>query len=129
MKSSVVLDASAIMAVLNQETGSESLTPDLLLDAFCSAVNVAEVQGKLVERGLAPEAAWNDIRGVVRRVLPFTTEHAKTAGTLILETRAGGLSLGDRACLALALALGAPAYTADRSWKNLKLGVPIYVIR
>lgn len=129
MKSSVVLDASAVMAVLNQEAGADRLTPDLLLDASCSTVNVAEVQGKLVERGLDPEDAWNDVIGVIRRAIPFSVEHAKTAGTLIAQTRALGLSLGDRACLALALELNVPVYTADRSWKTLKLGVPIHVIR
>lgn len=127
--SSVVLDASAVMAVLNQEVGAERLTPNLLGIAYCSTVNVAEVQGKLVERGLRPDDAWRDVTAVVRRPLPFTAEHAKTAGSLISQTRASGLSLGDRACLALALELNAPVYTADRSWKNLKLAVPIHVIR
>lgn len=129
VKSSAVLDASAVMAVLNQETGAERLTSLLLLDAACSAVNVAEVQGKLVERGLDPEDAWRNVTAVVRRAVPFTTEHAKAAGSLVSRTRSLGLSLGDRACLALALELGAPVYTADRSWKNLKLPIPIHVIR
>lgn len=129
MKNNVVLDASAVMAVLNQEAGVERLTPDLLLDASCSTVNVAEVQGKLVERGLDPEDAWNDVTAVVSRALPFTGRHARTAGSLVSHTRALGLSLGDRACLALALELNAPVYTADRSWKNLKLGLQIHVIR
>ncbi len=129
MKSSAVLDASAVMAVLNQETGAEQLTSLLLLDAACSAVNAAEVQGKLVERGLDPEDAWRDVTAVVRRAVPFTTEHAKTAASLVTRTRALGLSFGDRACLALALELDAPVYTADRSWKKLKLPIYIHVIR
>jgi ribonuclease VapC len=127
--SSIVLDASAVMAVLNQEGGAERLTPNLLLNACCSAVNVAEVQSKLVERGLHPDDAWDDITAVVHQVLPFSAQHAKSAGSLIAQTRASGLSLGDRACLALALALDASVYTADRSWKNLKLAVPIHLIR
>jgi PIN domain nuclease of toxin-antitoxin system len=61
--------------------------------------------------------------------MPFTAQHAKTAGNLIAKTRSLGLSLGDCACLSLGLALKAPVYTADRSWKNLKLGVRIHVIR
>lgn len=126
---SVVLDASAVMAVLNQETGAERLTPQLLLNSCCSTVNAAEVHGKLVERGLNPDAAWEDVTGVVREFLPLTDQHAKAAGTLIAQTRASGLSLGDRACLALALSLNAPVYTADRSWKNLKLPIAIHVIR
>jgi PIN domain nuclease of toxin-antitoxin system len=65
----------------------------------------------------------------VEGAIPFTAEQAKAAGSMVAETRAWGLSLGDRACLALGLALQAPVYTADRSWKNLKLGVQIHVIR
>jgi ribonuclease VapC len=61
--------------------------------------------------------------------VPFTTDHAKAAGRLIAKTPTLGLSLGDRACLALGLAVQAPVYTADRSWKNLKVGVRIHVIR
>jgi PIN domain nuclease of toxin-antitoxin system len=117
------------MAVLNKEIGAERLTPNLLLNACCSSVNVAEVQGKLVERGLDPDDAWDDISAVVHEFLPFSAQHAKIAGSLIAQTRSSGLSLGDRACLALALALIVPVYTADRSWKNLKLAVPIHVIR
>jgi ribonuclease VapC len=127
--SNVVLDASAVMAVLNREVGAERLTPSILANACCSTVNLAEVQGKLVEKGLAPDDAWDDLTAVVREVFPFSSQHARTAGSLIIKTRASGLSLGDRACLALALELNAPVYTADRSWKNLKLAVPIHVIR
>lgn len=126
--SRVVLDASAVMAVLNQESGAEQITPRLD-NACCSTVNAAEVQGKLVERGLDPEEAWEDVKAVINETLPFTDQQAKIAGTLIAQTRASGLSLGDRSCLALALSLNLPVYTADRSWKHLKLAVPIHVIR
>ena len=61
--------------------------------------------------------------------MPFTDEQAKIAGSLVAQTRKLGLSLGDRACLALGIVLKAPIYTADRTWKNLKLGVRIHVIR
>jgi ribonuclease VapC len=97
--------------------------------ATSSTVNLAEVQGKLVDRGLAPGDAWEATLSPIREATAFTAEHAKAAGSLIARTRTLGLSLGDRACLALGLALGAPVYTADRSWKNLKLGVRIHVIR
>jgi PIN domain nuclease of toxin-antitoxin system len=126
---SVVLDASAVITALNQEPGAEKLTPDLLRNAVSSTVNLAEVQSKLVDRGLPPDDAWKATLNSVREAVPFTAEHAKTAGSLIAQTRPLGLSLGDRACLALALSLNAPIYTADRSWKNLRLGVRIHVIR
>jgi ribonuclease VapC len=125
----VVLDASAVMTVLNREPGADRLTPDLLIKAVSSTVNLAEVQSKLVDRGLPPDAAWRATMNSVRDAVPFTSDQAQTAGSLIAETRRLGLSLGDRACLALALALKAPVYTADRSWKNLAVGLRIHIIR
>jgi ribonuclease VapC len=126
---SVVLDASALMTLLNQEPGAEQLTPDVLVNAVCSTVNLAEVQGKLVERGIPPANAWAATLTSVNEGIAFTTEHARIAGSLISQTRAFGLSLGDRACLALAVERKAPVYTADRSWKDLKLGIQIHLIR
>lgn len=125
----VVLDASALLALLNGEPGAEKLTPQLLSTAASSTVNLAEVQAKLVGRGLDPADAWEATLAPVRDAVDFTSEHARIAGTLIAQTRSLGLSLGDRACLALALSLKAPVYTADKSWKKLKLGVRVHVIR
>jgi ribonuclease VapC len=125
----IVLDASALLAVLNREAGADKLTPQLLSAATSSTVNLAEVQGKLVDRGLAPSDAWEATLSPIREPTAFTAEHARAAGSLIAQTRTLGLSLGDRACLALGFALRAPVYTADRSWKTLKLGVRIHVIR
>jgi PIN domain nuclease of toxin-antitoxin system len=126
---SVVLDASAVMAVLNDEPGAETLTPSLLTKAVCSTVNIAEVHSKLVARGVGADDAWNAALSPISDVVAFTAEHAKTAGSLIAATRSHGLSLGDRACLALGITLKAPIYTADRSWKNLRVGIRIHVIR
>jgi ribonuclease VapC len=125
----VVLDASALLAILNQEPGADALTPEILSGAAISTVNVAEVHGKLVSRGLAPEDAWEAALSPVREAVAFTVEHAKLVGDLIVQTRQLGLSLGDRACLALGLLLKAPVYTADKSWKKLKVGARIHVIR
>jgi PIN domain nuclease of toxin-antitoxin system len=125
----IVVDASALLAVLNQEAGAERLTPELLNAAASSTVNLAEVQGKLVDRGLSPDDAWEATLSPIREAVSFTPEHARLAGDLVGQTRPYGLSLGDRACLALGIALKAPVYTADRSWKNLKIGIRIHVIR
>ena len=127
--SRVVLDASALLALIHEEQGSEKLRPELLNEAVISAVNLAEVQGKFISRGWQPEEAWQDATGTIHETLDFTAEHARIAASLIAETRAFGLSLGDRACLALGLALQAPIYTSDRTWKNLKLPVRIHTIR
>ena len=125
----IVLDASALLALLNNEPGADNLTPELLSKATSSTVNLAEVQTKLVSEGGNAEEAWEDTLSPIREATPFTIEHARIAGSLVAQTRAFGLSLGDRACLALGLMLKAPVYTADKSWKNLKLGLHIHVIR
>jgi ribonuclease VapC len=127
--SRVVLDSSAVLAVLNNEPGADKLTLNLLSNAASSTVNLAEVQTKLVSRGLAPDEAWANTMSPIHEAMPFTVEQAEIAGSLVAQTRPLGLSMGDRACLALGIALNAPIYTADRSWKGLKLGVRIHVIR
>jgi ribonuclease VapC len=124
-----VLDGSALLAVLNCESGTEKLTPELLSTAVSSTVNLAEVHSKLVERGIGSRDAWEATLSPIRSAIAFTPEHAKTAGDLIARTRSVGLSLGDRACLAVGLALGAPVYTSDKSWTKLNLGLRIEIIR
>jgi|SRR5580692_1938793 ribonuclease VapC len=125
----VVLDASAILALLNDEPGAEKITPELLSRATASAVNLAEVQTILVREGGDPDESWAVAVDPLPDIEPFSAEQARIAGSLIQKTSSLGLSLGDRACLALAIALDAPVYTTDRLWKKLKLGVPIYVLR
>jgi ribonuclease VapC len=125
----VVLDASAILALLNEEPGAEKITLELLSQATISTVNLAEVQARLVREGGDPEEAWALVLDPLPNVEPFTAEQAKIAGSLVQKTRPLGLSLGDRACLALAMVLNAPVYTTDQPWKKLKIGIPIHVIR
>ena len=127
--SSVVLDASAILAVIIGEPGQDKLPPSVLAEAVISTVNLAEVQGKLEFLGWTPDEAWEDATGLLREAVPFTEQQARAAGELLAQTRALGLSLGDRACLALGMALHAPIYTAERMWSKVKVGVPIHVIR
>jgi PIN domain nuclease of toxin-antitoxin system len=123
------LDASVILAVLFEEPGAEVITDDLLTDALVSTVNLAEVQSKLVKMGADPEDAWEDALSLGVVPEPYSTGQAKIAGTMIAKTKKSGLSLGDRSCLALAIERKAEVYTADRIWKNVKVGVPIHVIR
>jgi ribonuclease VapC len=125
----VVLDASAILAVIGGEPGGEKLTPALLAHAVASTVNLAEVQTKLVSRGWNSDEAWEDATSPVREVVAFNEEHARLAGDLVSHTRHLGLSLGDRACLALGTALDCPVYTAEKTWKKVKLDVAIHIIR
>jgi PIN domain nuclease of toxin-antitoxin system len=125
----IVLDASAILAIIFDERGAEKLTDEILDHAVVSTVNIAEVQSKLVKKGYDPDVAWEDVISLVTAAVCFTSEHAKIAGSLIAKTEKLGLSLGDRSCLALAMALKAPVYTTEQIWRGLKVGVPIHVIR
>lgn len=127
--SSCVLDASAILAVLQNEPGSDELTDEVLAQSAVSTVNLAEVQTKLVRRGITPAEAWKVALVPANQVVAFSEDQARATGNLVAQTRALGLSLGDRACLALALELKAPVYTTDKSWKKLDLGISIHVIR
>ena len=129
MRELVVLDASAILALLQCEPGSEKLTDEILDRSVVSTVNLAEVHGKLVANGIASDEAWGLAASVARENEMFTGQQAKLAGDLARQTSKTGLSLGDRACLALAMTLKAEIYTADKIWSKLKVGVPIHVIR
>jgi PIN domain nuclease of toxin-antitoxin system len=126
-----VLDSSALLAILHQEPGAEIFTEqfDLLERAVMSAVNVVEVYGKLVGRGIGSAEAWEAVIAPIPEIMDFDTEQAKIAGGLLPQVRRLGLSLGDRACLALGIALQAPVYTADRAWKSVRVGVSVHVIR
>ena len=124
----VVLDASALLALLNSEPGSETVEESLSAAAV-SAVNLSEVVSKLSERGMPVAVIHSALDGLGLDVHPFDTASAYSAGTLRPATRGLGLSLGDRACLALGLALSASVLTTDRNWKKLKIGAKIRVIR
>lgn len=124
-----MLDASAILALVHRERGHEKLTLSLLDGSAASTVNLTEVQGKLVSQGWPSGQAWEDATGFISSIVAFDDEQAKIAGDLILRTKPFGLSLGDRACLALAIVLGAPVYTAENIWKKLKLDVSVHIIR
>lgn len=126
--SKVVLDASALLAVLRAERGRERVEA-VLEGAAIGAVNLSEVIAKLVEDEVPERAIRDAIRPLDLNVYPFDTEQAYLAGVLRRATRAHGLGLGDRACIALARHLGAKALTADRSWSRLDLDVRIELIR
>jgi ribonuclease VapC len=126
--SEIVLDASALMAALRDEPGAAAVEA-VLDEAAISAVNLSEVQAKLVERGTPAEIAWSWLVDLDLAVVDFDTPQARVAGDLRPLTRARGLSLADRACLGLAQVLGLPAMTADRAWARLEIGIEIRTIR
>ena len=124
----VVLDASALLAALHGEPGGHDVETRLE-QAVLSSVNLAEVMQKSVARGLVLDGFTADLEALGVTILPFTSEDAEASGFLWSETHALGLSLGDRACLALARRTGLPALTADRVWAELKIGVEVQIIR
>ena len=125
-----VLDASALLALLLDEPGAGRVTA-LLDDAAISAVNLSEVVSQYARRGIAVSEIRRMLSLFSIQVIPFDDALAFDAGLLVPKTKSAGLSLGDRACLALALQLGATALTADRSWSRISraIGVEIELIR
>ena len=126
--SSWVLDASALLALLNREPGSERVVA-ALPDAVMSSVNLSEVVAKLVDQGRTETEirSYLDALGLV--IVPFDSEMAYRSGGLRSGTKSAGLSFGDRACLALAASLDIPALTSDRAWASLNLNVQVELIR
>jgi ribonuclease VapC len=124
-----VLDASALLVLLKGETGSERVIEALMDGAAISAVNFSEVVAKLREGGMLEEAIHESLDSLELDIVEFDTEFAYQAGLLRPLTKSAGLSLGDRACLALAQNLNLPALTADRAWDGLSLGIRVQVIR
>jgi ribonuclease VapC len=125
---SAVLDSSAILAVLNNEPGADAVE-EMLDDALVSTVNYAEVVAKLVECGSTSAQAQSVLRSIALTTSDFDILLAQRTGALRAETIRRGLSLGDRACLALAEREGVPALTGDRTWVGAVSGVEIRLIR
>ncbi len=124
----VVLDASALLTLFQREPGSE-LVGEQIADAAISTVNLSEVVAKLAEKGLPGRLIRDSLAALDLEVVDFDSEQAFAAGFLRPGTRNLGLSLGDRGCLSLAQGLRLPVLTADRSWRELEVGVEVRVIR
>jgi PIN domain nuclease of toxin-antitoxin system len=123
----VVFDASAVLAIMHDDRGAD-IAASYLSGSMLSAVNYAEVIGKLVKHGMPVDSAALGITRLIREVVPFTQEQGKVAGELLKETQSLGLSLGDRACLALGQLMEYPVLTAEQSWSKVK-GVKVQLIR
>ena len=125
---SAVLDASALLAYLQDEPGGERVRA-VLPRAVMSTVNWAEVIGKAREEGVDTRGLREDLATLGLAFEPFSALQADIAGQLKERTRRFGLSLGDRACLALGSDRGEPVYTADRAWLRLEVDVDVKAIR
>jgi len=123
-----VFDASAVLALLFEETGA-AVADTLVPGAMISSVNLAEVATDLAKRGMSERVAQQCLDALKIATVPFDREQAMAAGALWPKTRGIGLSLGDRACFALARERGLPVVTGDRAWARLDLGVKVIAIR
>ena len=124
---SVILDASALLALLKGEPGGAKVA-SVIADAAISVVNLSEVVSHFVRAGMPTK----DVEDMLN-ALPFTSVPADAglaweAGRLRAATAEAGLSLGDRFCLALAKRDGLPAWTADKAWKTVAAGANVKVV-
>lgn len=124
----IILDASVVLAGLRDEPGAEAFWARALGSRICS-VNLAEVISKLIDMGSDPDVAYEDVEALRLDVVPLDADTALLAGRLRVDTRHRGLSLGDRACLALAIRENRTALTADRNWADLDLPCKVELIR
>ena len=124
----VALDASALIAYLFHEPGREFVAAEIA-ESCISAVNYAEVVTCFARDSVDLRLVEDAMTASPVEVVTFDTAQAHLAGSLVARTKHLGLSLGDRACLALALGRGIPALTADQAWAKLDIGVDVRVIR
>lgn len=124
----VVMDASAVLALLNEEPGCE-VVEKYLPDAVLSAVNLSEVLAMLSKIDLAAKEAEEMLTRLIKEIVPFDQKQAAIAASMKKNTKAQGLSLGDRACLALAKLENLPALTADRAWIKAEHQIKIILVR
>lgn len=124
----VIVDTSAVLAALWGEPGGARVD-QVLPGASISAVNLAELVTKLVDRGASADQVDTVLASLGLMIHPFDAASARHCGALRSSTRHLGMSLADRACVALGLDLNLPILTADRAWAGLTIGIEIEQIR
>lgn len=124
----VVLDTSALVAGMYREPGQDRVKA-VVRDSLMSTVNLAEVLAVFMRDGFDRESTLAAVASLGIEFVPFSRSQAELSASLFVATRRLGLSLGDRACLALAIERGVPVMTADRAWADLDIGVTVTVIR
>jgi len=124
----IALDASALLAFLFREPGHERVA-EVVPECCISSVNLSEVLSRFARDGHDPAGAYRKIAETTIEIIPFLGEDAALAAALAPRTRKLGLSLGDRACLALAISRRIPALTADQAWLKVHLDIRVEVIR
>jgi len=124
----VIFDASALLALIKNEPVNLDL--EKFLGTICmSSVNVSEVAGILLESEMSQQECKDSIEPFINSIMPFDQEQSFLTAIIKKQTKHLGLSLGDRACIALGLTTGYPIYTADKAWSKLQLNCKIILIR
>ena len=126
--SEVVLDASALLALLNREPGYEEIA-EIIPHAAISTVNLSEVVAKLADSGMPEGEIREALEGLALEVHGFERELVYETGLLRPATRSRGVSLGDRACITLGSRLELPVLTTDRAWEGLDQNVEVRLVR
>jgi PIN domain nuclease of toxin-antitoxin system len=124
----VVLDASALLALINGEAGADRVRP-LMAQSVISAVNLCETVHRLRRRGVPVETVTATLASLVSATIPFDESMAYVAASIHERTREQGISLADCACLTLALCRGVPAVTTEKTWEACDVGVKVIRIR
>jgi len=124
----IALDASALLAFMLRERGHQRVG-ELLDEACMSTVNFSEVLGRFARAGQDVVFIAEKLLATGIEVVDFSAQQAVIAAALVPETHSTGLSLGDRACLALARERRIRAVTADKAWRRLNLDIEIESIR
>lgn len=124
----MVFDTSVVMAILNQEPGQD-IGRQHLGGALLSVVNYAEIATNLSRQSLPGAAVKKILTSFDRNVVLLDKATALLAGTLVADTKQYGLSLGDRACLALAVNRNLPVLTSDKAWAEVELPIEVRLIR
>lgn len=129
MTHKAIIDASALIAYIKREPGAEKLI-DLLPYSIMSTVNYAEVTTVLSKLGMPTDIISTTLKNLIGELITFNQPQALITGVLQANTKTKGLSLGDRACLALGITMNLPLYTTDKIWAELNIdGVDIRLIR
>jgi ribonuclease VapC len=124
----IILDASAIIAYLDDEPGSD-VVEQWLPNSAASMVNICEVISVLVREGKPEEQVSQGVLELVPTIVPFGWEIARITAGLIAVTQAKGLGLGDRAALATAQIMKLPVLTAESRWLDVPVEIDIQLIR
>lgn len=128
--SKVVLDASAVLAYLQEEEGCTQVEKILSEgEAIISSANYAEVVTKLIDINMRESEIRVVLENLEMTINPVDESQAWYTGILRQKTKQYGLSLGDRACIALAESLNLPILTTDKQWDNVDTTIKITQLR